>query len=525
MITTTKKSNEQLPLDIGALSPYEKYTEDLKRIQQIDAVNRFDKDEVLNDNEQVLNQLMNQFRQSLREEYATRAKQHLTAKPFFEVRQEIDSNPLFTVFKNMPKGGNLHIHSSACADITAIVDLFVNDPEICDDVYIYLGEPTDKIVYGTLFYSKATFDVQELDKLSDALSNGKIDQARLIDLLTFSSSRIHDAEYIWNEFHNCLKRIATILNVRAIYDQYYESTLRSLSGANVDYVELRLLIRPDLIDDNEADIRKLFEPNYTPAQVNFDKIELVERIYSIYKRLQTEPEFENFKLKVIISGSRSASQSVDDTKKHIQLTKHWMEQWKAQDDGFDFVIGYDLVSEEDRGRTTDEYAKMILEEAVQVPFYFHDGETNWADNTNVHAAFLLGTKRIGHGINLYNFPHLLALFIEKDIALEVCPISNQLLRYVPDLRSHPMGEYLKRGVQCVVCSDDPQLFHYTGLAYDYWEVYHALLIDLKAIKKLVKNTYQYSGMTTAEKEKQLAQWQPKWDAFVVQSIDELQKIV
>ena len=36
----------------------------------------------------------------------------------------------------------------------------------------------------------------------------------------------------------------------------------------------------------------------------------------------------------------------------------------------------------------------------------HDGESDWADDENLIDAHVLGTRRIGHGINLYLFPSL-----------------------------------------------------------------------------------------------------------------------
>jgi adenosine deaminase CECR1 len=134
--------------------------------------------------------------------------------------------------------------------------------------------------------------------------------------------------------------------------------------------------------------------------------------------------------------------------------------------------------------------------------------------------------RAGTTVNLFRFPAVMQNVIENNIALEVCPISNQLLRYTPDLRMHPIGEFLKRGVQCVICSDDPQIFNYSGLCYDFLEMYYALLIDLRAVKKLIKNSYLYSGM---EKNREIPEkmifWQRKWDTFVTLSLEQFENKV
>ena len=56
-------------------------------------------------------------------------------------------------------------------------------------------------------------------------------------------------------------------------------------------------------------------------------------------------------------------------------------------------------------------------------------------------------KRIGHGIALVKLPSLaLKIAREKTVAVEVCPISNQELQYIQDLRNHPASILLAMGV-------------------------------------------------------------------------------
>jgi len=81
-----------------------------------------------------------------------------------------------------------------------------------------------------------------------------------------------------------------------------------------------------------------------------------------------------------------------------------------------------------------------------MPCFFHAGETHDRDVKNLHDAILLGTKRIGHGFQLFLFPKLQDMVKEKDICVEVCPLSNMVLGYTKDLRSHPVNFLLKKGV-------------------------------------------------------------------------------
>lgn len=234
-------------------------------------------------------------------------------------------------------------------------------------------------------------------------------------------------------------------------------------------------------------------------------------VYEAYKAVKDR--YPDFGLKLIISGTRSK-----DVEFIQQEVRHVMDYMEEPPEGVEknFIIGYDLVGEEDRGNETEYYVQGLYEVGCvgKLPFYLHDGESCWADDNNVYAAFTLGSRRIGHGLNLYHFPSMLEIMKENGIALEVCPISNQLLRYTSDLRMHPVGEYLNRGVPCVICSDDPLILGNSGLAYDFWELYLGQLLNLREVKKLIINSYQYSGMAKEEKEKKLGEWNEKWNRFV-----------
>jgi adenosine deaminase CECR1 len=116
----------------------------------------------------------------------------------------------------------------------------------------------------------------------------------------------------------------------------------------------------------------------------------------------------------------------------------------------ELIAGFDLVGDENELRPLIYYAEPLLwfrerqkEAGVDIPYILHAGET-LGDGTeadmNLYDAILLGTKRIGHGsvnnwkmkvklanpisrFSLVKHPKLMELCREKNIALEVCPIS------------------------------------------------------------------------------------------------------
>ena len=113
----------------------------------------------------------------------------------------------------------------------------------------------------------------------------------------------------------------------------------------------------------------------------------------------------------------------------------------------DLIRGYDMVGEEDQGRTllfhsdilTNSYSYSKLNNET-LDFFFHAGETNWPQDylstnyddgvstfENIYDALILRTRRIGHGISLAKRPDLYEYLRQRDIVIEICPASNQIL--------------------------------------------------------------------------------------------------
>jgi adenosine deaminase CECR1 len=185
------------------------------------------------------------------------------------------------------------------------------------------------------------------------------------------------------------------------------------------------------------------------------------------------------------------------------------------------IIGFDLTEEEDKEHTNLFFINELLEARnkaeqsnITLPLYLHSGESNWTENENVLDAILLDAKRIGHGIALFKHPLLLQIAKERGIAIEVCPISNQVLGYVADLRNHPAVLYINSGLPVVICPDDPGIWKCT-FSHDFYAAFMAWGLDLRCLKQLAMNSLIYSAMDSEEKERALEFWQKKWAEFII----------
>ena len=185
------------------------------------------------------------------------------------------------------------------------------------------------------------------------------------------------------------------------------------------------------------------------------------------------------------------------------------------------ISGFDLVADEAAGhiinffeRSWAKLNELNKKYGVEMPLFLHAGESNSALNKNVLDVALLNNKRIGHGLNLIYFPKTMEQIRKQNKLVEVSPISNQVLGYVSDLRNHPARVLLSNGIQCSISSDDPSVYGYTGLSYDFWVALVYWELDVKALKKLVFNSINYSSLNEGEKKKSVAYLTQQWNDFV-----------
>lgn len=95
---------------------------------------------------------------------------------------------------------------------------------------------------------------------------------------------------------------------------------------------------------------------------------------------------------------------------------------------------------------------------LDLPFILHAGETHdhgGETDSNLYDAILLGTKRIGHGFSITKHPLLMQLCKERNIAIETCPLSNEILGLNPTTKTNHLPVLLSNGVPCTINSDDP----------------------------------------------------------------------
>ena len=319
--------------------------------------------------------------------------------------------------------------------------------------------------------------------------------------LTFDEEIDQDSVDIWKLFENIFNRIEGFVRYDPIMPEYLAHGFEILIEDHIQHVELRMPFDYNLyrIDDQSYDVSRLVD--------HFES--------ALQKARQKDPQFT---VKVISANLRFRSREY--------IKNDMIKQFRHKQEHPDWLAGYDLVAEEDAGQPTLFHIREFLmldslnsKSKNPLPLYLHNGESNWMNVTNLYDSYLLDVKRIGHGFNLFRFPGLLRKVKAKDICIEINPLSNQILGYIRDLRLHPGSTYLRNGLACTISSDDPFIFDYHGLSYDYWSVMMAWELDLKDLKMLSLNGLKYSALEDDEKEEAIRVWQNRWNLFIEKSLD------
>ncbi|KAL5291182.1 CECR1.2 family protein [Megaselia abdita] len=186
----------------------------------------------------------------------------------------------------------------------------------------------------------------------------------------------------------------------------------------------------------------------------------------------------------------------------------------------DFMCGFDLVGQEDLGKTLQDFLPELLSKTGSMDYFFHSGETNWygtISDENLFDAILMRPKRIGHGYALNKHPLLGDLIKQLDICIEVNPLSNQILNLVKDLRNHPAAYFIANNYPMVISSDDPGFWGATPLSHDFYITFLEIASahsDLKLLKQLAMNSIQYSCMSPKEKDVAFQKWRSSWNRWI-----------
>lgn len=150
----------------------------------------------------------------------------------------------------------------------------------------------------------------------------------------------------------------------------------------------------------------------------------------------------NLKVQLILCCMRG----MDNHKENVEtvhLTKEFLNKG---------VCACDLAGAEALFKTECFEDLFVLAKALGVPFTIHAGEADGPKS--IQDAIRFGARRLGHGVRAVEDAALVNELSDSGICLECCPISNVQTKAVADVQSHPIKEFLYRGLAVTINTDN-----------------------------------------------------------------------
>ena len=164
----------------------------------------------------------------------------------------------------------------------------------------------------------------------------------------------------------------------------------------------------------------------------------------------------------------------------------------------DRIIGVGLDSSEvghPPSKFSNVFARARIEGFLAVAHAGEEGPPEYIRE----ALDLLKVNRIDHGNRALEDQKLVAMLVEKDMALTVCPLSNFNLRVIKDMKKHPLKRMLELGLKVTINSDDPAYFG-GYMNENYKVVTEALSLEKPHLLTLARNAIEAGFLTQTEKD-------------------------
>lgn len=425
-------------------------------------------------------------------------------------KEKMEQTKLYEIVKKMPKGALLHAHMDAMVDFDWLFETMMREPGMCIRCPTELHSEEGRHIGMLEFRFRTEESIAKLEdtdiwssnytlstlvpvtKAAETFPNGG--RAGFISWLKdrFTITRDeslnhhHGGDHVWRRFQSVFHMINGIAWYEPIFRLFVPRMLSLLHADGVKWVDLRAAFT--------------FEYCRAGSEVpETDYLELFRWFGEEIGRFKESEEGKGFwGARMIWTGIRRF-----DTRLIVEDMDRCLTTKLAYPD---LICGYDLVGQEDLGRPLKDvlpelfwFRKQCAEEGVEIPFFFHAGETlGDGDDTdqNLFDAILLGTRRIGHGFSLYKHPLLCEMVREKQIMVESCPISNEVLRLCASIMSHPLPALLARGVSCSLCNDDPAILGQdtAGSTHDFWQALQGWEnLGLAGLGSLAQNSIKFAA--------------------------------
>ncbi|TFB00610.1 Adenosine deaminase CECR1-A, partial [Trichoderma ghanense] len=216
---------------------------------------------------------------------------------------------------------------------------------------------------------------------------------------------------IWQQFIRAVTVIRSMLGYETAYREHFRRVLWKFAQDGIMYAEIRVALNYGFAIKSDDGTRELKQK---------EALQILQQVFREETPKIHAAEHVFYAVKVIYACMRSSSREamlwcMDNCIEMKQLFP-------------DLICAFDMQGQGDMGHPLSYWVPDLLEMCARItalnldlPFIFHAGET--LDHGTC-------TKRIGHGFSITKHPLLMQICKEREIAIETCPISNEVLGLV-----------------------------------------------------------------------------------------------
>ncbi|KAI9040134.1 putative CECR1 family adenosine deaminase [Aspergillus affinis] len=428
-------------------------------------------------------------------------------------RDRMETTELWKILQRLPKGSFLHAHLNLMFDADFLVDqalategIHIVAPEALstqsrrDEIPFtvrYISSPAGGLDTGTSLWTSSGnsrfLAPVGLQLAASSFPDGEEGfrdwlKSRCVPLRE-PSVYTHDNSgpaAVWDAYRRSTSVISSLLGYEPILRAGLRRLFAKLAADGVRYAELRT---------------EFFHPFYRIgcAEPEEGFTDWCRVFQEELMRFKSTGEGQSFHGARVIWTATGVSSNKD-------LAESMMNCIIAKQDFPDVICGFDLAAQEGpKGQLVDFvplmfwFRKLCLEEGVDIPFFFHASECDTHGENpshNLFDAILLGGRRIGDGVSLYEHPMLIELIKEKKMLVERCPIFNGRHRLADPIGSNSLPFLLSRGVPVSLGSDlQAALGHgWNGLTPEIWRALQGPeRLGITDIAILIENSIRWSS--------------------------------
>jgi adenosine deaminase CECR1 len=423
---------------------------------------------------------------------------HSSENWFNDFKNKATDKELYQFLYNMPKGGDLHHHSSGS-----------NFPR-----WWYELATNSKLNGGYRYYTKTTLDLCQnygrnaFSFNSPTLAFINISAQTYNKLSACEKSNYTELSSLTPAEKNAWQESLWLDKSYEGRDEFFQAHWQRLNElANNPYIAAELLVRNMKAFAAEGVIYLESQFNVSKFATPTGEVKTQEQALSILKKrlAKADAKQTGVSVKLIFQLLRFLPNAEQ------QLTKIY----EFVDQHRDIYVGINMVGREDNGKGHPlrflSTLRQLRQKYPAISLTIHAGEVD-EPNFHIRDTLLLGADRIGHGINLLGDPQTVLLMRHNHYLIEINLVSNLLLEYVNDFKQHPFPEYLRTGIPVALSTDDRGMFH-SNLTDEFFIAVKTFNLSWQEVVELSENSLAYSFLNSQDKEQLLKKFDHNINSF------------